>query len=71
MSMLNRSYKQYPHETAAYWQAEEEHAEGVTPFMGSDYKTHYRRSDGSIVPGFDWFLRKVYEGYSVHHKPTC
>ncbi len=30
--------------------AELQHAPGVTPYVGSDYRMHYRRADGARVP---------------------
>ena len=30
--------------------AELQHAPGVTPYMGSDYRVHYRCADGARVP---------------------
>ena len=30
--------------------AELQHAPGVTPYVGSDYRVHYRRADGAPVP---------------------
>lgn len=54
-------------ELAAYMLAKEQHAPSVSPFMGHDYKIHYRRADGSIVPDYDFFLKLAYEGkYYIH-----
>lgn len=55
--MLHNNYKQYPAETAAVILAQEQHAPGVTCYMGSDYRVHYVRPDGTTVPDYDYYLR--------------
>lgn len=60
--MLNRSWKQYPPETAARKLAEEQHAPGVMCRMNSNFRVEYIRPDGSIVPGYEYYLKLAYEG---------
>ena len=60
--MFNRSWKQYPHETAAKKLAEEQHAPGVTYRMNSNFRVEYVRPDGSIVPNYEYYLKLAYEG---------
>lgn len=63
MSMLNPSYKQYPHERAAVKLAEAQHAPGVTVRMNPQtFRVEYIRPDGSRVPDYDWFLNEVLQG---------
>lgn len=62
-NMLNRSYKQFPHETAAYALAAAQHAPGVTCRMNRQtFRTEYINPDGSLVPDYDHFLRLAKEG---------
>ena len=60
--MLINSYKQYPAETAAVILAQEQHAPGVTCYVGRDYRVHYLRPDGTTVPGYDYYLRLAVAG---------
>lgn len=59
---MYNSYKQYPPETAAAILAQEQHAPGVTCYMGSDYRVHYRRPDGTTVPDYSYYLRLAVAG---------
>lgn len=60
---FNRSWKQYPHETAAIKLAEEQHTPGVTARMNpTTFRIEYIRQDGSIVPGYDYYLKLAYAG---------
>ena len=43
--------------------AELQHAPGVTPYMGSDYRVHYRRADGTRVPEWGEIATLVYAGH--------
>lgn len=47
-------------EHAAMKLAEAQHAPGVSQKLGSDYRVHYIRPDGTEVPGFEYFLRMEY-----------
>ena len=46
---IDKHYRTTPEVIAAKL-AELQHAPGVTPYMGSDYRVHYRRADGARVP---------------------
>ena len=46
---IKKGYRTTPEVIAAKL-AELQHAPGVTPYMGRDYRVHYRRADGSRVP---------------------
>ena len=43
--------------------AELQHAPGVTPYMGSDYRVHYRRADGARVPEWHEIAALVHAGH--------
>lgn len=60
--MLTNNYKQYPAETAAAILAQEQHAPGVVCYVGGDFRVHYRRPDGSVVPDYAYFLRLALAG---------
>lgn len=46
---IDKHYRTTPEVIAAKL-AELQHAPGVTPYVGSDYRVHYRRADGTPVP---------------------
>jgi hypothetical protein len=51
------------YEHAALKLAEAQHAPGVTVRMNpTTYRVEYIRPDGTIVPGYKWFLQQEYAG---------
>lgn len=46
---IDKHYRTTPEVIAAKL-AELQHAPGVTPYVGSDYRVHYRRADGAPRP---------------------
>ena len=60
--LLSRVYKIYPPEIAAIALAKEQHAPGVTVRMNENFQVEYVRPDGSIVPGYEHFLKLAHEG---------
>ena len=61
--MFNRSYKEFPHERAARKLAEAQHQKGVTVRVNPrSFRVEYVRPDGTLVPGYDHFLKLAREG---------
>lgn len=61
-SYIDKHYRTTPEVIAAKL-AELQHAPGVTPYMGSDYRVHYRRADGTPVPEWREVATLVYAGH--------
>jgi hypothetical protein len=59
MNMFHEDgYKQYPEQTAAVKLAETQHAPGTFCRMNpKTFRVEYVRQDGSIVPGYEHFLK--------------
>lgn len=67
MSLWSHNYVQYPSETAAAILAQEQHAPGVRVRMNpQSFRTEYIRPDGSVVPGYEYYLRAAQEGRVRH-----
>lgn len=63
MSILNPTFKQYPHERAAVKLSEAQHAQGVTVRMNQKtFRVEYIKPNGEIVPGYEYFLKEVLQG---------
>lgn len=61
--IINHSFKQYPWERAAVKLAEAQHAPGVTVRINPyNFRVEYIRPDGTIVPGYGWFLKECKAG---------
>lgn len=54
-----------PHEYAAHWLANEQHAKGNTVRL-RNFKVEYVRPDGSVVPDYDHYLKRVLNGECMH-----
>ena len=59
---IKKSYRTTPEVIAAKL-AELQHAPGVTPYMGSDYRVHSRRADGERVPEWREIAALVHAGH--------
>ena len=59
---IDKYYRTTPEVIAAKL-AELQHAPGVTPYMGSDYRVHYRRADGTRVPEWREIAALVLAGH--------
>lgn len=59
---IDKHYRTTPEVIAAKL-AELQHAPGVTPYVGSDYRVHYRRADGTRVPEWGEIATLVYAGH--------
>lgn len=59
---IKKGYRTTPEVIAAKL-AELQHAPGVTPYMGRDYRVHYRRADGARVPEWREVAALVYAGH--------
>ena len=59
---IKKGYRTTPEVIAAKL-AELQHAPGVTPYVGSDYRVHYRRAGGTRVPERDEVAALVYAGH--------
>lgn len=60
---FNNTYKRFPPETATVKLAEEQHAPGVVCRMNpKNFRVEYVRQDGTIVPGYEHFLKLAYAG---------
>lgn len=59
---IYKHYRTTPEVIAAKL-AELQHAPGVTPYMGSDYRVHYRRADGARVPEWHEIAALVRAGH--------
>lgn len=55
-----RAYKIYPEEAAAIKLAEEQHKPGNYVKL-INFKVTYFYANGSVVPEYDYFLKKEYE----------
>ena len=59
---IDKHYRTTPEVIAAKL-AELQHTPGVTPYLGRDYRVHYRRADGSRVPEWQEVAALVYAGH--------
>ena len=65
---IDKHYRTTPEVIAAKL-AELQHAPGVTPYMGSDYRVHYRRADGARVPEWREIAALVLAGHDHEIAP--
>ena len=66
---IKKGYRTTPEVIAAKL-AELQHAPGVTPYMGSDYRVHYRRADGTRVPEWHEIAALVRAGHDHDITPN-
>lgn len=59
---IDKYYRTTPAVIAAKL-AELQHAPGVTPYVGSDYRVRYRRADGADVPEWREIAALVHAGH--------
>ena len=59
---IDKHYRTTPEVIAAKL-AELQCAPGVTPYVGSDYRVHYRRADGARVPEWGEIAALVLAGH--------
>lgn len=61
-TLIHKTYIIHAPEIAAIKLAEEQHAPGVTVRMNENYKVEYVRTDGSIVPNYEYYLKLALAG---------
>ena len=62
LAYIDKHYRTTP-EVIAAKPAELQHAPGVTPYVGSAYRVHYRRADGARVPEWHEIAALVRAGH--------